>query len=140
MTPQEEKELLLRVVTKLAGRQIEKGGFIPFGATLGSKRDVRLLMPESMKKEVTRDELDAYWTREIRKAIIGGECKTACWIADVRLQSEEGTLFPAIMVHVEHVGVFSEDILFPYKKEENSAVVFGEPTTEAMQHQIFAAS
>ena len=51
MTPQEEKELLLRVVTKLAGKQLEQeGGFITFGATLGSNRDVRLLMPKSMKQ------------------------------------------------------------------------------------------
>jgi len=43
MTPQEEKALLLRVVTKLAAPQLEQGGFIPFGAILGQNRDVRLL-------------------------------------------------------------------------------------------------
>ncbi|HYL86312.1 MAG TPA: hypothetical protein VE263_18960 [Candidatus Angelobacter sp.] len=138
MTPQEEKELLLRVVTKLAGKQVEQGGFIPFGATLGSSRNVQLLMPKGMKRDVTRDELDAYWIRELRKATASGECKTACWIADVRMQSEEGVLHPAVMVHVEQAGAFSEDILYPYKNERGSGVTFGEPTSENTEHQIFA--
>jgi hypothetical protein len=54
MTPKEEKELLLRVVTKLAGQQLEKGGSIAFGATLGSKRDVQLLMPKRAETYETR--------------------------------------------------------------------------------------
>jgi len=86
MTPKEEKELLLRVVTKLAGQQLEKGGFLPFGAALGSKRDVQLLMPKSMKQDVTTDELDAYWVRTLRKAVATGECKTVCSCTDMYAQ------------------------------------------------------
>jgi hypothetical protein len=46
MTLQEEKELLLRVATQLATKLIGRGGFIPFGATLGPGRNVKLLMPK----------------------------------------------------------------------------------------------
>lgn len=140
MTPQEEKELLLRVVTKLVRKQLEKGGFIPYGATLGSNREVQLLMPKSMKRDVTRDELDAYWVQTIRQAVATGECKTACWCADVREKAEDGTLVPAVLIHVEHAETFSEDILYPYRKDENSGVVFGEPMSELTEHQIFTSS
>jgi hypothetical protein len=101
-------------VTKLAGQQLEKGGFIPFGATLGSKRDVQLLMPKSMKQDVTTDELDAYWVRTLRQAVATGECKTVCSCTDVRVQANEGLLVSAVLVHVEHVDTSSEDILYPY--------------------------
>jgi hypothetical protein len=140
MTPQEEKELLLRVVTKLVRKQLEKGGFIPYGATLGSNRDVQLLMPKSMTRDVTRDELDAYWVRTLRQAVAAGECKTVCWCADVRVQAEDGTLLPAVLIHVEHADTFSEDILYPYRKDEGSRILFGERTSQATQHQIFTSS
>jgi hypothetical protein len=61
LTPQEEKELLLRVVTKFVAKQLMNGGFFPFGATLSPTRQVNLLMPTGMKKDVTQVELDAYW-------------------------------------------------------------------------------
>lgn len=66
MTPQEEKALLLRVVTKLVTPQLERGGFVPFGAILGQNRNVQLLMPKSVKRDVTRDELVDYWVQTIR--------------------------------------------------------------------------
>jgi len=137
MTPQEEKELLLRVVTKVAKKQLEQGGFIPFGATLGSNRDVQLLMPKSMKPNVTQDELDAYWVRTLRKAAAGGECKSVCSCADVRIQADDGTMVPALLIHVEHTDNLSEDILYPYEKDERLGIVFGELKSEETEHQIF---
>jgi hypothetical protein len=140
MTPQEEKALLLRVVTKLAAPQLEQGGFIPFGAILGQNRDVQLLMPKSMKRDVARNELDNYWARTIRNAIAAGKYMTVCWCADVRGQTDDGTLIPALLIHVEHAHSFSEDILIAYGKNESGKVVFQEPNTEAIQHQIFSSS
>jgi len=137
MTPQEQKDLLLGVVTKLATKRLEEGGFIPFGATLGSKRDVKLLMPKSMKQNVTRDELEAYWIRELRKATAEDACKTACSCADVRVPVGEGELVPALLIHVEHAEGSAEDILYPYRKDESSGIVLGEPTSAAIKHQIF---
>src|SRR5260370_31863694 len=102
MTPQEEKALLLRVVTKLAAPHLEKGGFIPFGAILGQKRDVQLLMPKSMKRDVPRNELDNYWARPIRNAIAAGKYMTVCWCADVRGQPDAGPLRPAVLFHFGH--------------------------------------
>lgn len=141
MTPQEEKELLLRVVTKLAGKQLEQEGeFITFGATLGSNRDVRLLMPKSMKQDVTRDELDAYWVRTLRQAIAAVECGTVCSCVDVRLQTNDGAQVTALLIHVEHAHAFSEDILYPYRKDEDAGIVFGEPTSETRERKIFTCS
>src|SRR5260370_27449314 len=55
MTPREEIDLLLRVVTRLAQKQLGQVGFIPFVAVLGSNRDVQLLMPAGCKKDLTHD-------------------------------------------------------------------------------------
>jgi len=140
MTPQEEKALLLRVVTKLVGPKLEQGGFFPFGAILGQNRDVQLLMPKSMKRDVSRDELNSYWVQTIRNAIAAGEYLTVCWCADVREPAQDGTLTPALLIHVENVHSFSEDILIAYRNNERGKVVFDEPRTEATLHQIFSAS
>jgi hypothetical protein len=139
MTPDEAKALLLRVVTKLVAPQLELGGFIPFGAILGQARDVRLLMPKSMKPSVVRDELDTYWAQIIRKAIAKGDYTTACWCADVRGQVDDETLIPALLIHAEHAHSFSEDILFAYRKEDGK-IVFDEPKVESTPHQIFPPS
>jgi hypothetical protein len=139
MTPQEEKELLLRVVVRVAAMQLKEGGLVPFGATLGLKRDVKLLMPKSWKQTpTTRDELEGYWIRELRQATASGTCKTVCSCADVRVPKGE-KLVPAVLIHVEHAEGSAEDILYPYQKDEGSVVVFGEPTSAATEHQIFGS-
>ena len=140
MTPQEQKELLLRVVTKLAVSRLEKGGFVPFGATLGSGRDVKLLMPTGWKENATRDEHEAYWTRELRKASLSGECKTVCSCADVRLPREGEEPVPAILIHMEHAEDSAEDIMFPYAKDESATIVLGTPTSVLTEHHIFKPS
>jgi hypothetical protein len=140
MTPDEPKALLLRVVTKLVAPRLEQGGFIPFGAILGQKRDVPLLMPKSMKRNVARDELDTYWTQTIRKAIANGDYLTACWCADVRGQADDETLIPALLIRAEHAHSFSENILIAYRKNGAGRIVFDEPTIEPTQHQIFSSS
>jgi len=78
MTPLEEKQLMLRVVLRLAKEQLEKGGFIPFGAALGMKRDVPRRMPKSMKKDVTPDKLDTYGNEQFRPIVAGQDCQTVC--------------------------------------------------------------
>jgi hypothetical protein len=140
MTPQEEKALLIGVVTKLVTPQLERGGFVPFGAILGQNRNIQLLMPESMKRDVTRDELQDYWVQTIRDATTSGEYMTVCWCADVREQTHDGTLVPAVFVHVEHLRSFSENVLITYRKNESGRVIFCESTSEATQHQIFSFS
>jgi hypothetical protein len=64
---------------KLVTPQLEQGRFIPFGAILGQCRDAQLLVPEGMKRNVMRNELDAYFIQHIRKAIGNGKYVTACW-------------------------------------------------------------
>jgi hypothetical protein len=124
----------------LVAPQLERGGFIPFGAILGQNRDVQLLMPKSMKPNVARGELDTYWVKTIRKAIANGECLTACWCADVRGQTDDDTLIPALLIHVEHANSFSEDVLIAYRKNENGKIVFDEANIEPTHHQIFLSS
>lgn len=138
MTPHEAKARLLRVVMKLVAPQLEQGGFVPFGAVLG--HDIQLLMPESMKQNVKRDELDAYFIQHLRKAIANGKYATACWCADVRGQADDEALIPALLVHLEHAGSFSEDILISYRKNESGKIVFDEPNAESTRYQIFPSS
>jgi len=139
MTPLEAKALLIRVMTKLVTPKLEQGGFIPFGALLGQNREVQLLMPKSMKRNVARDGLDTYFVQTIRKAMAGGKYITACWCADVRAQTNGEALIPALLVHIEHADSFSQNILIPYRKNEGGKIAFDEPTSEPTQYQIFSS-
>ena len=137
MTPQEEKQLLLRVVRPLAKVQLENGGFIPFGAALGTKRDVQLLMPKSMKKDVKREELEAYWNKQFRPIIAGQDCKTVCTCADVGLSGDQGGLVWGVLIHIEQADSDAEDIFTPYTRDQNSKVTFGPETRETANRFVF---
>jgi len=139
MTLQEEKELLVRVVTRLAAKLIGQGGFVPFGATLGPGRNVKLLMPKAWKENATRDELEAYWSRELEKAITEADCKTVCSCADVRASMDSGDLAPGIFIHLEQVGSPAEDIVYPYLKDGTEAKL-GTPTSDETESRVFDAS
>jgi hypothetical protein len=138
MTPQEEKELLLRVATQLATKLIGQGGFIPFGATLGPGRNVKLLMPKGWKEGASRDETEAYWDRELKKATTEAECKTVCSCADVRVPMDNGDLVPGIFIHIEQVGPLAEDIVYPYQKDGSSDVRLGTPTAVETEARVFS--
>jgi hypothetical protein len=137
MTPQEEKALLLRVVTQLAAKFLLKGGgFIPFGATLGPDKNVDLLMPEGMKKHVRRDELDNYFGEELRRSITAEKRKTACFCVHVG-EVDGKVLTPGVLVHIEHAVAYAEDVLYPYQLNEVPEVVFGNPTIVSAERNIF---
>ncbi|HYX68211.1 MAG TPA: hypothetical protein VE825_03685 [Terriglobales bacterium] len=139
MTPEEEKALLLRVVIKVARLEIQQsGGLVPFGATLGSKRDVCLLRPKEVTGTVTRDKLEDYWKREFGKAAAAGECRTVCCCADVRVARDQGgSLVPALLIHIEHVEAGGEDVVYPHWKGEDSEVVLGEATGVPVTWGVF---
>lgn len=138
MTLQEEKELLLDVVTKLAAKLIGKGGFVPFGATLGPGRNVKLLMPKSWKENATRDEVEAYWSRELKKAVDTGENRTVCSCADVRIILDNGNPAPCIFIHLEQAASLAEDIAYPYRHDSDSQVILGTPTLVQTEPRVFA--
>lgn len=140
MTPQEEIELLLRVVARIALTQLETGGFIPFGATLGSSRDVKLLIPNSAKGEMTIEVVDAYWKKQMNKAIETGDVKALCTVADVRVTDGDAKLVPGVFIHIEHSGGDSEDLLYPYTKDADSKVTFLEVTRARANLQFFTSS
>jgi hypothetical protein len=140
MTLQEEKELLLEVVTQLAAKLIRQGGFVPFGAALGPGRNVKLLMPKSWKQNATRDEIEAYWSRELKKAVDKGECKTVCSCADVRIPLENGNLVPCIFIHIEQAQSCAEDIGYPYRNDGESEVKFGTPTSVQTETSVFTGN
>jgi len=139
VTPGEQKELLLRVVTKLAVTRLERGGFIPFGATLASDRNVKLLLPETWKKNAKRDEVESYWSRELRQSCQEQGCSTACSCADVRVPAPDGAFTPGLLIHFEHAGLLAEDILYPYEKSDRNQVSLGPPTSVSTEPQIFAS-
>lgn len=138
MTPEEEKSLLLRVVVRIAQTQLEKGGFIPFGATLRPGRDVQLLIPKGAPGGNTTIELvNAYWSRQMAKAIESGDVRALCTVADVRESNSDGRLVPGVFIHIEHFSGDAEDLLYLYSKLENSQVRFQEPTRETTTLKFF---
>jgi len=137
MTPEEEKQLLLQVVTKLAVKLIGQGGFVPFGATLGPGRSVKLLMPKNWKRNASREEVEDYWSSELKKAATQPDCKTVCSCADVRMPMDNGELAPCIFIHIEHAQSFAEDIGYPYVTDRKSEVKLGLPTSVETEPRVF---
>ena len=138
MTRQEEMALLLRVVVRVAQTQLQKSGFAPFGATLGSARNVQLLIPESAKSgTMTIDVVDAYWRRQMSRAIEAGDVRALCTVADVRETDGQGRLVPGVFVHIEHVGGDAEDLLYFYAKLEDAQVTLQEPIRDKAALQFF---
>ena len=137
MTPEEEKALLLRVVVRIAQSRLEKGGFAPFGATLGSSRDVQLLIPETAKTGTMTVELvDAYWKMQMARAIGSGEVRALCTVADVR-ETDGEKLVPGVFIHIEHCAGDAEDILYRYAKLANAQIAFQEPRCGKTALQFF---
>jgi hypothetical protein len=97
-------------------------------------------MPKGWKENATRDELDAYWSRELKKATADADCKTVCSCADVRVPMDSGDLAPGIFIHLEQVGSPAEDIVYPYLKDGISEAKLGTPTSVETESRVFAAS
>ena len=137
MNPEEEKELFLRVVTQLAASLLPQGGFMPFGAVLvpSPSRKVVLIRPTGVKKDVTRQELDRYWAKQLRLASVRHNCKTVCWCGYVGIQ-ERSLVTPAILIHVERPATYSEDLLYPCSVL-NSQASFKAPRTYATSYCVF---
>jgi hypothetical protein len=137
MTAREEIDLLLRVVTRLAQQQLEMGGFYPFGAVLGSSRDVQLLMPKGWKKDSTRDEVEAYWYSELRKHSAKDSCKVVCFCANVGVPTEAEEYTWGVNVYIEHQQAGAASIFYPYSQNPDSRVEFGQPTTVKTERHVF---
>ena len=140
MTPLEEKDLLLRVAVRVAQTQLEKGGIIPFGATLGEGRDVQLLIPNSAKGNMTIEIVDAYWRKQMAKAIEAGNVKALCTVADVRVTDDRGKLVPGVFIHIEHSAGDAEELLYHYAKDDNTTVTFIEVKREPTILQYFIST
>jgi hypothetical protein len=138
MSALENKELLLSVVTKFAAMQLKKSGeLMPFGATLNATRKVELLIPKSIKQNVTPDELSTYWARELRTAAEKSDSPTVCSCCAGLFRQESGSLSPSLFIHIEHADAYSEDVLYPYRKETDGNIAFGERESESVAHQVF---
>jgi hypothetical protein len=92
------------------------------------------------KENATRDELEAYWSRELKKATTETECKTVCSCADVRVPMDSGDPAPGIFIHLEQIGSPAADIVYPYLKDGISGVKLGTPTSVETESRVFAAS
>jgi len=138
MTPHEEKQLLLRVVTRLAATLLPEGGFKTFGAVLvlGPNRKVVLVRPKFVKKGATRQELDTYWAKELKRFALSKHGQTVCWCCDAVLIQEAGSAIPAVLVHIEHPKAYSEDMLYPYSIYDSQASLKA-PTIDAAAYHVF---
>jgi hypothetical protein len=142
MTPQEEKNLCLLVITRLLPGRLQDDGLYPFGATLGSNRNINLLVPTSMRKSPTRDELESYWIKQLQESVTKsqGDCKAACFCMAVLIPATNGEMVPAVMVYLDHITASAEDIFYPYWKDEHSKFVLGEPISSPAACRIFISS
>ena len=141
MSALENKELLLRVVTKFAAKQLKNDDLLmPFGATLNSTRNVQLLMPKRIKQNVTPDGLSRYWARELREASEKSDSPTVCSCCAGLFPHESGVTVPVVFVHIEHAGEYSEDFYYPYRKEIDGEICFGARDFEAVDPQVFIAN
>jgi len=135
-------DLLLRVTSQVAQKQLETGGRMHFSAILGSNRDVQLLMPKEMKKGVTWDELVAYWKRELVAAVAksGWRAVSSCIFASDLFMGADESEHPfhirqALLVHVEHVDgeVAAQDVAYPYQGSPGAKITLGEPNRMAAE-------
>jgi hypothetical protein len=140
MAKRQDIELLLRVVTQFVEKQLIPAGILPFGAALGSKRDVQLLLPKTMKPDAQMHELDAYWKRELAKPIAAGGCKAVCYCVDLRVKDlGEGTQSPVVFIHIEDSQGCAEDVLYAYQFANDSKVILGDPCVEKSDQRIFSS-
>ena len=138
MNVREEIQLVLKIVLKHARKQLEEeGGFQAFGATLGSDRDVLMLLPESQPDDADFADVREHWYRALRKAIDDGGCRTVAWCCNVKAPGENDTRVPAVLVHVEHVESHAWDMYFPFATDSASKVLYGEQTELAVNCVLF---
>jgi hypothetical protein len=134
----EEIQLVLKIVLKYARTQLqEEGGFQAFGATLGSNRDVLMLLPESQPDDASFADVREHWYRALRKAIDDGGCRTVAWCCNVKAPGENDTRVPAVFVHVEHMEGQAWEMYFPFATDSDSTVLYGEQTELAVQSVLF---
>lgn len=131
MLPQEEKDLLIRVVSQVAQKQLETGGQMHFGALLGPKRDVQLLMPESIKKDASWEELRTYWKRQLGAVAAKIDWRAISYCTFGTSLNEAGHKSGNVLViHVEHSALPAETVFYPYTGSRGNPITLGEPTRE----------
>ena len=131
MTARDEIDLLLRVTSQVAQKMLESGGLMHFGTVLGSKRDVQVLMPKSMKANVVWEELVSYWKREIGAAAAKAEWRAiACCTFATELLDDNSLSGPALVVHIEHFDTKTgaEDVAYKYQGSREGKIALGETT------------
>jgi hypothetical protein len=138
MEQSEPKELLLRVVMRLVEKELNGQGLRTFAAVLVKGPEIQVLVPETMKKNVTTDELHEYWIGELRSSVSSRHSEVVCYCTDLRVTDENGTLVtPGVLVFVEESGGSAEYRFYTYEKKKDSAVAMHEPTIEAIPTRVF---
>ena len=129
MTAREEMDLLLRIASQVAQKMLESGGLRHFGTILGSKRDVQVLMPKSVKENVSLEELVSYWRREIGTAAAKAEWRVvACCTFAAELRDDNSFGGSALVIHIEHCDkrTEAEDVAYKYQGSRGSKIILGE--------------
>ena len=89
-----------------------------FGTVLGPKRDVKVLMPKSMKEKVAWQELATYWKDKIGTASTKMDWRAVACSTFVKLLSRDDAFKASgLLVHVEHFEdhTGAEDIAYEYE-------------------------
>jgi hypothetical protein len=133
-TPEEEKDLLLRIITELVQKQLERGPSVGFAATLGSKRDAKVVMPTDWEPVSSRSELAEYWDYELGQ-VVGSETRAACYCASIRLPGADAI---GVLIHIEHAEGSSEDGC--RRDGISKKLLLQEPVSAVVPRHIFAPS
>jgi hypothetical protein len=141
MSETEPKQLLMRIVMKIVEKQLATQGLRTFGAVLLDSREIKVLVPDAIKKSPTVDEVDDYWITQLRSTIADGHCKAACYCTDTRVSSDDGKpITSGVALFVEQSGGSAEYWFYPYEKREDSTIFFREPSIEEAPIRLFTAS
>jgi hypothetical protein len=138
MKPAERKQLLLSSVMQLIEKGLAGQGLRMFGAVLGDGREIKLLVPKTIKENASLDEVDEYWMEQLRSNIGVGGDEIACYCTDLSLATEDGQpIASAVLIYVEQACAKAEYHCYPYQRCPES-VALGEPTIEQTPNRLWA--
>lgn len=128
---------LLNVLLPFAKQQItRRGGFLPFGASMSTKGEVRLAMSSPAGDAPTPTECLDTMHDAFRKQAAASEIRASavCWTASVTLNEEPSD---AITIGLEHLDGEAVNVYMPYRKRLLRGHKFGRLVAGPREPMVF---
>lgn len=139
MTPKQEVEQLMNEVLPIAKRMLrEHGEFFPYGGYMKSSGEiVHVGAKDPATDRPKSKDLIAILQSSFQELVRSGQCKAVALVYDVSVTLPQSNCrSDAIQVCVDHVGNYSAEVFFPYKKT-NHEVIFGEVFAQQGKYLFF---